>query len=140
MRRLKLLVAILTEADRDLIRSFLNSGDFWLFFAMSGEAALDMLLFNTGFDLVLADVSLAGPGNRDPGVVIGDPDCRGIGISSAIRKVNAFIPLIGMTAYPIDWVLKQNGGLGVDGWLMKPFSREELEMALWKGVTRVVSA
>jgi len=55
--------------------------------------------------------------------------------SAAIRSVNANIPVIGMTVFPIDWVLKQNGGLWVDGWLMKPFGREELERVVWKGMT-----
>ena len=125
MKRLKLLVAIRSTMDSDLISGFLNSGDFRLLFAMSGEEALDTLRYNPGFDLVLADVSLPCPG--------------GVAISSAIRSVNAYVPLIGMTAYPVDKVLKQKVGMGVDGWLMKPFSREELEKAVWMGMTRIVS-
>ena len=126
MRHLKLLVATRSETDRDLLRAFLKPSDYLLVFAMSAKEALDTLLFNPGFDLVLADVSLALP--------------SGIGISGAIRKFNPYIPLIGITAYPPDWVLKQNGGSGVDHWLMKPFSREDLETAVWKLLTRVVSA
>jgi len=89
---------------------------------MTGEVALDTLRYNPGFDLVLADVSLPGPGGAE--------------ISTAIRSVNAYIPLIGMTAFPIDWVLKQNGGQNVDFWLMKPFCRKELETAVWTVMTR----
>ncbi len=88
MRRLKLLVAIRSEIDREL--------------------------------------SLAVSG--------------GTGISAVIRKYNPYIPLIGMTAYSIDWVLKQNGGSGVDHWLMKPFSRHELETAVWTLMTKLASA
>ena len=95
-------------------------------FAMTGTEAVDTLLFNPGFDLVLADVSLSVSG--------------GTGISAAIRKYNPYIPLIGMTAYPVDWVLKQNGGPGVDRWLAKPFSRQELEIAVWKLITKVTTA
>ena len=126
VRRLKLLVAIRSEIDRELIRGFLAPADYSLVFAMTGAEALDTLLFNPGFDLVLADVSLAVSG--------------GTGISAVIRKYNPYIPLIGMTAYSIDWVLKQNGGSGVDHWLMKPFSRHELETAVWKLMTKLASA
>jgi CheY-like chemotaxis protein len=126
MRRLKLLVATRSETDRDLLRAFLKPSDYFLVFAMSAKEAVDTLLFNPGFDLVLADVCLALT--------------SGIGISCAIRKFNPYIPLIGITAYPIDWVLKQNGGSGVDHWLVKPFGREDLETAVWKLMTNVASA
>jgi|GEM_PF-1100704 CheY-like chemotaxis protein len=126
MRRLKLLVAIRSETDRELIRAYLSPTDYLLVFAMTGTEAVDTLLFNPGFDLVLADVSLSVSG--------------GTGISAAIRKYNPYIPLIGMTAYPVDWVLKQNGGPGVDRWLAKPFSRQELEIAVWKLITKVTTA
>jgi CheY-like chemotaxis protein len=123
MRRLKLLVAARIGSDRDLIRGFLRSDDYCLVFAMTGEEALDLLRYQPGFDLVITDVSLQGPGSAD--------------ISDAIRSINPFIPIVGITAFPIDWVLKQNGGTGVDAWLFKPFSREDMESAVWKCLTMV---
>jgi len=123
VKHLKLLVVTRTGMDRDLIRGFLDRADYRLVFAATGKEAIDTLRYNPGFDLVLADVSLPGPGGAE--------------ISAAIRSVNAYVPLIGITAYPVDWVLKQNGGQGVDSWLLKPFGRGELEKAVWKVMTRV---
>lgn len=123
MRRVKLLVASRIEVDRDLIRHFLRSEGYELCFALSGADALDLLRYNPGFDLVIADVSLPGPGGGD--------------ISFAIRKADKYIPLIGMTAFPLDWLLKQNIGSGLDAWLLKPFTREVLEGVIWKAMVRV---
>jgi len=123
MRRLKVLVAVRLDVDRLLIEGFLDPEEYCLSFAATGQDALDMLRYNPGFDLVIADVSLPAPGGCD--------------ISRAIRAVNEYIPLIGMTAYPLDWLLKQNVGLGVDRWLMKPFSPAELEGVVWNALVRV---
>lgn len=123
MRRLKVLVAVRLDVDRLLIEGFLDPEEYCLSFATTGEDALDMLRYNPGFNLVIADVSLPAPGGCD--------------ISRAVREVNEYIPLIGMTAYPLDWLLKQNVGLEVDRWLMKPFSPAELEGVVWNALVRV---
>lgn len=60
-----------------------------------------------------------------------------IDITDSIREVNPYIPLIGMTAFPLDWLLKQNIGSGVDAWLLKPFTRDVLERVIWKALVRV---
>ncbi len=123
MRRVKLLVASRIEVDRDLIGHFLRSEGYELNFAVKAEDALDLLRYNPGFDLVIADVSLPGPDGGD--------------IAFAIRKADNYIPLIGMTAFPLDWLLKQNIGTGVDAWLLKPFTRDVLERVIWKALVRV---
>jgi len=110
MARIKLMAACRDAIDLELIKWYLKDMNCLVFFARTGEEALDSLMHNPDIDLILLDISLPGPDGRD--------------LSSAIKSQNNYIVVIGITAYPLNYISSQKGVMGVDYWIQKPYGKE----------------
>ncbi|MBK9174812.1 MAG: response regulator [Flavobacteriales bacterium] len=86
--------------------------------AMNGKVALAMATKGT-YDLILMDVQM--------------PEMNGYDATRAIRRLNgarAHVPIIAMTANVMEGEVKLGQQAGMDGFVPKPFKREELIQAI----------
>ncbi len=105
-------------------RSYLQLLGHHVFAAQSGEEAL-MLLDQENLSLVLLDISL--------------PGIDGLTILKHIRthsdKALADVPVIAMSAHVFTEEVDQYIGAGMNGFLGKPFSLEDLEQAIVQAIS-----
>jgi CheY-like chemotaxis protein/anti-sigma regulatory factor (Ser/Thr protein kinase) len=91
--------------------------------AANGRKALQILEKDRGFDLVLLDLEM--------------PEMDGYATSTAIRKIEAEnkfspLPILALTASSHVGDAARCFAVGMDGYLTKPFERQDLEEALQK--------
>lgn len=83
-----------------------------LIWAKNGDSARKVIDSNTQIDVVLLDIFL--------------PGMDGISLLKHTKKVRPNVPVIGVTAYAMDYVRKECSDAGVDGFITKPIRKREL--------------
>lgn len=119
---LKVLVAEDNPVNQMIIRKHLQKLDIDCTIVANGQLALDQLRQNT-FDLILMDIAM--------------PVMDGATATTAIRQtLQSDIPIIALTAniFPEDQVKYRS--IGMDDFLGKPFTNQELKEALYRFVNR----
>lgn len=98
-----------------VMKSYLSIHDYDVEWVDDGAAALGVFNNNT-FDLCLLDVML--------------PNIDGFTIAAEIRKLNAHIPIIFLTAKTLKKDILEGFRLGADDYITKPFDSEVLLMKI----------
>ncbi len=101
------------SAIRDLGRRVLAEAGYQVELAASGEEALELYRRRSGgFDLVLLDVNMPGMGGR--------------GCLAGLRQADPWLRVVLASGYASQEVLNSLTEQGVQGYVAKPFLREEL--------------
>ena len=95
-----------------------------LFTAQSGEKALELLEQNR-IDLLITDIQM--------------PGMDGISLIKQVRSLNSDIHCILLTAYSEFEYARQAISLGVDNYLLKPISKDEMEQTIYKALDNIYS-
>ncbi len=98
---------------RQLVTFALNDAGYEVVAAVSGEQAVSLLSGNR-FDMVITDLNM--------------PEMDGIELIKKIRGTAdcKFIPIIMLTTEAQDDMKRQGKDAGASGWIVKPFSPEQL--------------
>lgn len=107
-----ILVVEDVEALRKIIRQLLEREDCIVIEASGRESALLALREHREIDAALIDVSL--------------PSIHGPDLLHLLRELTPALPAVFMSGHPVEAVR----GIGSEGFIRKPFSREELLAAL----------
>ena len=94
-----------------LLREYLQAKDYNVTLAPDGEAGLQ-LFTNEKFDLCILDVMM--------------PKKDGFTLAQDIRKINAIIPIVFLTAKSLKEDVLEGFRIGADDYIPKPFSMEEM--------------
>jgi DNA-binding NarL/FixJ family response regulator len=115
------MIRILLADDQTLVRQGIRqllevSGDLRVTCeAADGEAALQALSSET-FDLALLDVRM--------------PKLTGVQVVQRFQKAGGGVPVILLTTFDDDLVLREGMKAGISGYLLKDVSRDKLEQAV----------
>ena len=101
-----------------------NLGVERLFTAQSGERALELMEQNR-IDLLITDIQM--------------PGMDGISLIKRVRSLNSDIHCVFLTAYGEFEYARQAISLGVDNYLLKPISKDEVEQTIYKALDNIYS-
>jgi len=107
----KILLAEDDENLGSLLMEYLNAKGYSTFLYPDGEAAWNAFNKNT-YDLCIIDIMM--------------PKMDGYSLAKEIRKVNATVPFIFLTAKTLKDDVLEGFSIGADDYITKPFSMEEL--------------
>lgn len=106
---------LLVEDDRELNRTvclYLNQNGYETKGCLSANEAYDAMYGGTIFDMIISDIMM--------------PEVDGFEFAKTVREINHDIPILFMTARD-DFAAKQQGfRAGIDDYMVKPISLEEL--------------
>jgi CheY-like chemotaxis protein len=107
------------DDSRDLFRHMLEKLGHQVVEATNGKDAIKVALKHTP-ELIIMDLSM--------------PEVDGFQAASALRSIKTFsqVPILAITAYPKSLWRDKAEDAGCDGFLQKPFTREDLSAALDK--------
>lgn len=111
MEKTKILLCEDDESLGMLLREYLQAKDYNVTLAPDGEAGLQ-LFTNEKFDLCILDVMM--------------PKKDGFTLAQDIRKINAIIPIVFLTAKSLKEDVLEGFRIGADDYIPKPFSMEEM--------------
>ncbi len=110
---------LVVEDDRELNRtvcSFLSRCDYEVTGCLNADEAYDAIFDGGMYDLIISDIMM--------------PGIDGFEFAETIRKQNATIPILFMTARD-DFAAKQKGfQAGIDDYMVKPIDLEELVLRI----------
>lgn len=86
--------------------------------AKDGEEALKLYLYNKNFDIVLTDIDM--------------PKLDGVELTEAIKSESPTQPVVVMSAYNTQEYLFELINLNIDGFIVKPISKDSLISTLFK--------
>jgi putative nucleotidyltransferase with HDIG domain len=121
MAREKILIVDDEEMIRDLCYHILSSEGYEVSTASSGTAALDVLA-QDDLDLLITDIKM--------------PGMDGLELFERVRQRNQDIVTIFITGHGTLDTAIESLMRGVDGFVLKPFTQEELLVAVERAVTR----
>jgi DNA-binding response OmpR family regulator len=107
----KILLAEDDENLGSLLKEYLNAKGYSTFLFPDGEAAWNAFYKNS-YDLCIIDIMM--------------PKMDGYSLAKEIRKVNATVPFIFLTAKTLKDDVLEGFSIGADDYITKPFSMEEL--------------
>jgi PAS domain S-box-containing protein len=120
-RRLRILVAEDSVVNCKMMEAILRMEGHRVRFADNGRKAVDAWQQET-FDLILMDIQM--------------PEMDGVQATTAIRAVEAekggHIPIIALTAYAMSGDKQRFLDAGMDAYLAKPITAEQLRRLLWE--------
>lgn len=117
--RKRLNIAIMEDnADiRDMLSAYLKMLKHNFFVTTKGEELLDLIKSNNSIDLILMDLTIIG-------------GMGGIETIQELRKFNTTIKVIATSGYAENFSMDKYYKYGFDGFLKKPYSKEELIKAI----------
>ncbi len=107
----KILLAEDDENLGSLLREYLNAKNYITYLYSDGEQALEAFK-QDDFDLCIIDIMM--------------PRMDGFTLAKEVRKLNANIPFIFLTAKTMQEDVLEGFSIGADDYMTKPFSMEEL--------------
>ncbi|MEZ5084390.1 MAG: tetratricopeptide repeat protein, partial [Bacteroidales bacterium] len=107
-----LLVAEDEDSNYELIKAILKSSNAKLIRAVNGKEAIDLLRVNQSIDLILMDIRM--------------PKLNGYDATRMIKKMNADIPVIALTAYAMLEDEEKSLQAGCDKYISKPIQPTKL--------------
>jgi len=120
-RRLRILVAEDSVVNCKMMEAILRMEGHRVRFADNGRKAVDAWQQET-FDLILMDIQM--------------PEMDGVQATTAIRAIEAekggHIPIIALTAYAMSGDKQRFLDAGMDAYLAKPITAEQLRRLLWE--------
>jgi PAS domain S-box-containing protein len=120
-RRLRILVAEDSVINSKMMEAILRMEGHLVRFADNGRKALEAWKRET-FDLILMDIQM--------------PEMDGVQATAAIRAIEAekggHIPIIALTAYAMSGDKQRFLDAGMDAYLAKPITAEQLRRLLWE--------
>lgn len=117
---LKILVVDDEELIRDVIKEYIENENYEYIEAKNGEEALNLVKFNNDIDLIIMDIMM--------------PKMDGFTACKEIKKIKN-IPIIVLSARSDEFDKLTGFDLGIDDYVIKPFSPKEL-MARIKAVLK----
>lgn len=111
MAAIRLLLAEDDENLGSLLREYLQAKSYETDWRTDGEKALDAFM-NNDYDIIIIDVMM--------------PLMDGFTLAKEIRKVNADVPFLFLTAKSMKEDVLKGFKIGADDYMTKPFSMEEL--------------
>lgn len=112
----KVLIVEDDEMSAVYLQEVLKSTKVDTFLARSGREAVDAVLENQNFDLILMDIKL--------------PEMDGFEATRRIKEINDAIPVIAQTAYAMADDHQKSLEVGCDGYISKPINRRKLLQAM----------
>ncbi|MBI9033819.1 MAG: response regulator [Bacteroidales bacterium] len=108
---MNILIAEDNTTNQTLLKYFLIKENYNFIFANDGREAL-LLFQKNKFDLVLMDMEM--------------PVMDGIEATRRIRIIDDRIPIIAISAYIEDAIIKSSFDAGVNEYLTKPYNRQDI--------------
>ncbi|HSH52093.1 MAG TPA: response regulator, partial [Bacteroidales bacterium] len=115
-----ILVVEDTPSNYLLIENYLKSTKVKIFWAKSGEEAIDIFKETEHLDLILMDIQL--------------PGINGYEVTKRIKAYNQNVPVIAQTAYALSEEKEHSLKEGCDDYIAKPFKKETLIEVIGKHI------
>jgi PAS domain S-box-containing protein len=108
----KILIVEDVDSNFELIKAYIRNSMINIVHAKDGQEAVDLIIKETDFDLVLMDIQL--------------PVLNGFEATRLIKKINPQIPIIAQTAYAMSNDKKKAFEAGCDDFITKPILKDPL--------------
>ena len=115
-KRIRILAAEDDEINYLYIKELLRAPNFELVWARDGLEAVEQFRKGPDFDVVLIDVKM--------------PVMNGYDATVMIKKINAGIPVIAVTAYNRQEDISRATGVNFDGYVVKPIEKNDLMLKI----------
>lgn len=115
-KRIRILAAEDDEINYLYIKELLRAPNFELVWARDGSEAVEQFRKGPDFDVVLIDVKM--------------PVMNGYDATVMIKKINAGIPVIAVTAYNRQEDISRATGVNFDGYVVKPIEKNDLMLKI----------
>ncbi len=79
--------------------------------------------FNDEIDIIITDINM--------------PEMDGLEMAQAIKKINPNVPIIILSAYEDIQYFSESIKIGIDGYITKPFNRNQFEMTMAKCIENI---